>query len=814
MTWMRFLRRAIAVHRGRFVFATVSVVLGVTAFVGISIGTGTMSQALRLQNRQVASGPARGVYLTPIGVWNARGSSTAAKRIGQLEDVEDVEMGLGFSTPIAGDEQLYVYGQSLTSSTPTQGRNPAAAADEVLLNESVAGRLGVSLEQPFPVTVPDGTQVMARVVGFMRDGNLSTSLATVQRWAKTDDVEGVYVVTRRGVDANAWAERHVRDTGVFQRAANELYSTDAITFFRAVENSVTPIASGALVLGAFLIYLTVSRTVQDRQRDLAVLRAVGGSRRRVLGLILSEALAAGVIGTIIGLLLGVLVARGVANLMSGVFNVSINLVPKLNAPASVLVKALTLGMLAPVVASLVPALRAGRQDPAPLLRGAGDEYRPGTRVATLGVFVFAIGLLATVGVSARVKPLGFAVCLVGLVMSGPAMSAILGRGLVAIAKRTSSMGEVAAQRISRRPGRSARTSALLATTLAVVVILLVIAASGRAAYVHTVDADLAEDLTGYSRSGTTISAALVDDVRRTPGVEAVATGAVGSTRSLDKGGRDEFLTVVDPVYFDVADFAWTQSSSKRVAREALQHSGRVLMATAISQRLHKHVGDTVTLQTQSGPRRFRVAATFAGLPTGNTHAVVVSLEDARRWFGYHGATRLWIRTAPGAAPAVEASLRAAHPDLGLDAKAIARANYVKGFDGAWSLVALTGVIASGIGLMGLVNTMVMEVFDRRFEIGLMRAVGAHRRDIRRMVTLEALGFGVIAGVVGLAAGSAIARAGVTGVGVETELPQSFRYSPIAVPLVIGLALVAGVIAGRLPARRAARVDPAVVLRSL
>jgi putative ABC transport system permease protein len=449
-----------------------------------------------------------------------------------------------------------------------------------------------------------------------------------------------------------------------------------------------------------------------------------------------------------------------------------------------------------------------------LLRGDAVEPTPTKRVAVIGAALFVAGLALTVSTSERGKPLGMGLSMVGLVMSGPLLTGFVGRGLQLGATRVSPLGEMAAQRIARKPGRSARTAALLAATLAMTVILLIIGASGRVGFVRSVNDNVAEDVSAWVPSGFTLTDQQLADIRHLPGVTAATGGAQGQARVLDRGGRDEFLTVIDPAtYFDVGRFAWTRSSSEGAARAAMLRTGNVLLATTISQRTHRHVGDTITLQTQHGPHAFRVAGTYAGLATGATHAVVVSTADATRWFGYHGITRLWI-AAPERNAAVAATLEAAPWHLHSSIMAFQRANMISGFDGAWSMVAVTGVIATAIGLMGLVNTMVMEVVDRRHEIGVLRAVGAHRRDVQRVVSLEALGFGVMAGVVGLAAGTMVGRAAMTGLARDTEVAQVFRFSPVAVPLVTLLALVAGVLAGRLPARRAAAIDPAVVLRSL
>ena len=806
MTWGRWLRRSIGVYRGRFVFSVISVVLGVTAFVGVSIGVGAMSDALDLERDQQTAGVAsNSLFLRPTGVWGAAAPLRTVTPIATVDGVESIKPMVWTRVRIDG-EPAWVNGQTEAIGRSTsEDKLPPLGRDELVVGEELASR-GVQVGDVVSVEARSDSVEM-KVVDVDFRGPTIASLDTAQRLAGIGDgVTGLSVELREGEDGERWAATHASELGPFV-ASTTFATTDAIAFFRTLEKSVTPVASGALVMGSFLIYLTISRTVQDRQRDLAALRAVGATRGRILGLLLAEAAAIGVIGTALGLVCGLGVARGVANLMSAAFGVSIAVVPGLHAPASVIVKAIVLGLLAPVVAALVPAIRSGREDPAPLLRGAPPERAPRLAMSLLGLALFAIGVAITAGVATALKPLGNMVALIGIVLSGPGLALTVGALLQRMYRRVSARGELAAQRVSRRPGRSARTAALLATTLATVVILLTIGASGRVGFVRMVEANTRADVELVANGNLPIERSLISRVDRSSEDAAVSEGANGSVFVLDDGGREEYLTVIDPAtYFDIATFAWTPDSTQESARRALSTPHHVLLATAIANRIDKQVGDTIRLQTQDGPEEFVVGGIYAGMGWGWTHAVITSVGDAKQYFGYDAPTHVWIRSV--------APLSFRDDDVSVIVNALQRSEFIAGFDSAWSLVALTGIIAAGIGLMGLVNTMIMEVVDRRHEIGVLRTVGAHRSDIKRLVSLEALTFGVMAGIVGLVTGSIIGRASATGIAIDTEQPQVFRYPFTALPLVLVLAVVAGLVAGRIPARRAARVDPAEVLRSL
>src|SRR5205823_12553107 len=130
---------------------------------------------------------------------------------------------------------------------------------------------------------------------------------------------------------------------------------------------------------------------------------------------------------------------------------------------------------------------------------------------------------------------------------------------------------------------------------------------------------------------------------------------------IDGGVRAEHLLVVDPsTYFNVGGFTW--ATGGQTARDQLTAGHRVLLAATIASRLHKHLGDSITLQTSNGPARYTIAATFLALPYGDTLAVVVSTDDARRDFKMDGVNRVWINLAPGAKPqALQRQVAAAAP---------------------------------------------------------------------------------------------------------------------------------------------------------
>jgi putative ABC transport system permease protein len=834
MTWARWVRRAALRHPGRSAISMTSIVLGVAIYLGVSIGARTLSQAL--EPRGTLGIPSNAALLLPTGVWGAEAPASAADPIRELPDVVAVIVtyqvpGPTTLTTRAGTADVdtpavFLYGTELAGTAAmAKGKAPRPGRDEIVVPADLATSLDIDVGDRVSLTSATGAHA-ATVSGVFpavsrtdtsAQGGVATSLATAHRWADRGDViSNAYVQLRAGVDGIAWTTRHRLDLGALQPAGFTVFQSTAVEFFRAIEDSLQPVATAALVLGGYLIFLTISRTVHDRRGVHGALRAVGASRRRVVGLVLAEAALIGAVGTALGIVVGLGISRGVAEVMGRAFSVSLAATPGFSAPPDVLAIAVALGMLTPLASATLPALRAASADPADALRGAATDQGPRASSAVGGVAVFAAGFALTAGLSERLKPLGAAVSLGGVVLVAP----VAARALAATARpgleRLALAGELSARRLARRPGRSATTAGLLATTLALVIVVSSLEESGHPGFARVVETNLGADLVVGDYSNVGLAPGTIDRVAATRGVAAISASAEGRVETLDPGGRTEFLRAIDPAtYFDVADFSWTSDTDAGAARRAIARGGSVILETTIAARIHRRPGDSITVQALDGRRRLAIAGTYVGLGYGDSHAVVVSLRDARAHFGLERPTRLLVDLAPGADEQATTDLvRAQLGDVvSVRRNTFARAEILQQFTEVWGLVRLVVIVTAAIGLLGLVNTMLMEIFDRRHELGVLRALGAERRDVGRLVALEAVFLGATAGIVGIVAGSLIGWASVSGVERITRVPVSFRYPLGAVPLVVVLALLAGAAAAVLPARRAAALDPADVLRS-
>lgn len=810
-----------------------SVALGVSMFLAVSAGTRAVSDALdRPADFSLPGVSPDALVLQPSGVFGADAPGAALDGVRDLPDVRGVQATYGVLVDAEFEgvhAQINAYGvePAVMAAVPLiAGRAPRPDENEMAVPEGLFGPGGPVIGETAEVVSPAGA-FEARITGLKRSSSgtafgVVTSLETARRWGGADDAVSFAVVRlEAGTDAAEWARAHREDLGTFQPAPELLFASDAAEFFSETEGALAPVASAALLIGGYLIFLSVSRTVHDRRRVHATFRALGGSRRQLIGLVVAEAGVLGAIATVAGVGLGLVLARGVAEAMSDAFRIDLGVEPSVTASPLTIVTAVVLGLLTPVLASMLPAFRAARDDPAMGLRGVGNDTGPGNRSAAAGAALVVVGLGLTAGLAELLKPIGILVAMGGVILLAPiAARTVAAAAATAWGRLSPVAGALAAQRLARRPGRSATTAGLLAVCIALVFVVATLRASGRPGFEEIVSTHFRADLVVADFTNRGLDPQVVRAVTSVPGVAEVSEGAAGWVVLLDRGGRTEFMTAVDPATHPRAsDFAWTVGTDSEEAWRRLAGRRHVLLEQSIARRVDKGVGETVTLQTKRGPRAFSVAGIYAGLPYGNSRAVVVSVADARKDFGYAGPTRVAVELDPGAdAGATVARMHEAIPPrlagggFAVERNDVFRADALSTFDGAWGGVTVLMGTTVLVALLGLASTLVMEMLDRRHEMGILRAVGASRRDVAGLVVIEALTLSITGGIIGVLTGMAVGRAAVERVTLDTGVPQPFHLPAAMIAPLLVAAIVVGALAAVLPARHTSRLDPADVLR--
>ena len=537
---------------------------------------------------------------------------------------------------------------------------------------------------------------------------------------------------------------------------------------------------------------TFSILVGQRARELGLLRAVGAGRAQLAASVMVEAAVVGLVGSVAGVVLGIGAAKGLLALVHGA-GVDLPAAPTTFRPRTAALGVIA-GTAVTVLAATAPALRATRRTPT---EGTARARLVAGGAATL---IGLTGVVAGVTTGSTSPILGGAAgVLVGVAaltpyVARPAARA-LGRPLVRILGEPAALGR---QNAMRSPRRTASTAGALAIGIGLIGLVAILAASVKASATRTVDASLRADfvLTSTGPAGG-VPPVVVDRLRDVDGVAAVSE-ILGGQWGLD--GRTQTLVAVDPA--TVATMHKVDPGS--AAALARLDDGGVLVRDTTAERYGWSVGDTVPMTfARTGTRPMRVAGTFSSTAVRTDY--VISLGSYRANFAQPLALEVDVALAPGISPAegrsrIEAAV-AGYPVVRvMDHGEVLAAQEEKVNS---LLLPVTALLALSvlIALLGIANTLALSVHERTRELGLLRAIGMGRRQLRQMIRSEAAiiaGLGACLGVgVALFLGWALV-ASMHGRGV-TEL-----VFPLAQLLgLVTLATVAGMLAGTLPARRAA-----------
>jgi putative ABC transport system permease protein len=696
---------------------------------------------------------------------------------------------------------------------------PPVTSDDVVMDAGTAKSYHFSVGQQVRVLSAGAPPQAFTITGIAQFGTADNlagatlaafTLPTAQRIAgETGRVDAINVVTKPGADKAAVQAAIARVlpagaqvvTGQTVINENTTSVSQALSFFNT---ALLVFALIALFVGAFTIYNTFSIIVGQRTRELALLRVVGASRGQLLRSVLAEAAIVGLVSSALGVGLGVLAALGLEALLSG-FGVSLPTGPLTFEPRTA-VAGLAVGTLVTVLSAIGPARNAVRIPPVAALADrpadgtaasaglARGRFTAGAAVAVAGVALLAAGLskplVALVGA-------GAAGVFIGVAMLAPAiarpLSGLLGRPLAAL---LGTPGQLGRENSMRSPRRTAQTASALMVGLALVSAMAVFGASLSESATSSVDQAISADLivsangTGQLADGVPSAAAAV------PGVTAVTTVY-----------RDQFefkstlatVTGVPPQGLaDTVILRVTAGSAAALGQDDL------LIDSTTAKTNHLVVGDTVPVKfAYTGPATMKIGGIY------QANALIQSYLVSAQFFVAHfrqpspGAVLLRTNGGAGAETAVSHAL-ARYADVQVQTRAqfqqaqVASVNQLLGL--VYALLALAVLIA----LVGIVNTLMLSVLERTREIGLLRAVGMRRRQVRAMIRSEAVilaTFGAVIGIVvgtlmGLALVASLRQQGIT----ETSVPV------VRLILFLVLAALLGLLAASWPARRAARLD--------
>lgn len=711
-------------------------------------------------------------------------------------------------------------GQSML--TVSDGAAPRAAG-EIMLDAKTAKTGGYVVGDTVRVvTAGAQAQIEPKLTGIMEPSG-SLLGASIVVWT-TEQAQDLYLGGRDEFN-DIWVTRaDGTSQEQLQKAVAPLLPSgvEAVTGDAAAEQAQTSIqesmsfityfllifAAIALVVGSFIIVNTFSILVAQRMRELALFRAIGATRKQVSRSVLVEALVVGLVGSTIGLAVGVLLAMGI-KLLFGSIGLDLSGAGLVLAPRTILAS-YAVGLIVTLLAAYLPARRAGKVPPVAAMRdditlAESSMHRrviTGTVMALIGAGAMFAGLFT--GVPKPVVWIGIGILgvLLGIALTSPLVGRPLITGMGAIYRRLfGTVGVMAEENALRNPRRTAATASALMIGVTLVSMMAVFGSSTKQSINAEIDKNFKADYLISNAIGQDFSPSVADQVAKVDGVATTSRvrwglGKVGDTQ--------EWVAAIEPKTFGSVS---TLDSTRDAEVLTQLSSGGLLIDAERAKEMDLSAGDTVSMTLQGKPFETKVAGTFTSSATAPSSFIL----DLDTW-NAHGGTasdgQVYVLTADGADPAaVTAGLDKIVADLPtVSVKDIAgyAEEQAKPINQMLMIIyALLG-LAVIIAILGIINTLALSVIERTREIGLLRAVGLSRKQLRSMLRLESVVIAVLGAVLGIVLGVAF------GIAIQRALADE-GFNTLSIPwlqLLVFLLLAGfvGVLASVWPGRRAARMN--------
>jgi putative ABC transport system permease protein len=836
----------------RAALTAVAILLGVATVSGTYVLTDSIDKAfdsiftdIREGSNVVISGKSAFDLSEGSGVTAPAFDASLLETVRTLPSVAEADGGVNGEAQLIGrDGKAVVYGGApnlgfsiarpespFNRLTLVEGSWPAA--NEVVVDKSTAGKEHFEVGDVVGVQA-DGPVRRLRVSGIVKFGSVATiggatlagfDLPTAQGlFAKPGKLDEIAVAAKPGVP-DSQLLRQIREilppetqvrTGTAQASEDASETNEFISF---LQTFLLAFGGVALFVGSFVIANSLSITIAQRTRELATLRTVGASRRQILRSIVVEALVVGVVASVIGLFLGLALAKGLFSLFDAVGFTLPN--SGLTFATRTIVFSLAVGIVVTLLASLRPALRATRVPPIaavregavlPQSRFARFRFPASALLTALGFGSLFWGLfapdLSTTGV--LIFMLGgallvfFGVALLSVQLVRP-LAATLGLPATRIG---GAAGWLARDNAQRNPQRTASTAAALMIGLALVTLVSVLAAGIVTSFKGSVN-DLwrkADYAITAQNNFSPIPVAAADAIAKTPGVTAVGNVRAGQTRAF---GKTITTTAVNPATSTMFSIDWVQGSASVPA--TLGANG-LFVEDGFAEDHRLQLGSPVQLTFPSGVRETFVVKGVFDPPAGGSPfgRLAISAETFDKIVDRPRNLFSFVLMKGGQtdanAAALERTLKA-YPNAKAQTREKFIDNQISGLSAVLNILYVLLALSVVVSLFGIVNTLVLTVFERTREIGMLRAIGMTRRQVRRMIRHESVITALIGAVIGI----------VLGVVLAALLIARVDFIQFALPVVqliifaIG-AIVVGIIAAIFPARRAARLNPLEALQ--
>ena len=839
-----FTLKGLLTRKLRTALTAIAIILGVATVAGTFVLTDSIDQAFNSIFTEVYSGTDATITpKSPFDTGDGSGTTEAAfdesllAKVQALPDVADAIGGVASeNAQLVQDGKAIAFGGapnlgfSVDPSKPkfntltlVQGSWPGK--NEVVVDQSTADKKDLVLGSTIGVQV-EGPVEMLKISGFVRLGSVGSiggatlsgfDLPTAQRlFGKEGKLDQIRAAAKPGVSPDRLVSEirkilpphtEVR-TGTAQAKEDASSTDEFISFLRYFLLAFGLIA---LFVGAFVIFNSLSITIAQRTRELATLRTLGASRRQVQVSVVLEALVMGILASVVGLFLGLGLASGLFSLFDAVgFTLPNN---GILLEARTVVISLALGILVTLIASFFPALRATRVPPIAAVR-EGAELPPGrfhrfrtpfaALLTALGFALLVIGLFAH-GTSTvlLLLILGTLLVFIGVAMLSapfiPALSGLLGWPATKIG---GAAGTLARDNARRNPQRTASTAAALMIGLALVTLVATLAAGITASFKGAVNDIFTGDYAITAQNNfSPIPISIGKAAAQAPGVISAGSVRTGETLVF---GKTAFTTAVTPGAKDVIALQWKDGSQDVFA--SLGDDG-AFVDDGYAKDHNLSVGSSIPVTFVTGKTRtFAVKGIFDPPPGGSPFGSVTI--SAATWDAENPQPKdlySFVTVEGGTSDANAAKLEqslAGFPNAKVQTRQQFIDNQIAGLNAVLNILYVLLALSIIVSLFGIVNTLVLTVFERTREIGMLRAIGLTRRQTRRMIRHESVITALIGAFVGIVLG--LILAGILIAKVDF-LVFSFPTTQVIVFTIA--AIIVGILAAIFPARRAAKLNP-------
>ncbi|MFG1940973.1 ABC transporter permease [Micromonospora tulbaghiae] len=704
-----------------------------------------------------------------------------------------------------------------------EGRAPQAD-DEIVINTALAeagkvkvgdrvGVLTLAPKKEFTLVGVFGYSGGRDSIGGANEVYFTTPVAQQLMLGEPDVFSNVSVQAAAGTTPEALRDEVARTLGAdYQVKTGEQLAADAsaglkegLSFFNKI---LLGFAAVALLVGTFLILNTFSIIVAQRTRELALMRAIGASGKQVIGSVVLEALAVGLIASVLGLAAGI----GVGALLAYLFGQLAGglTLAGLGVPASAVIGAFAVGMLITVIAALLPALRASRIPPIAAMQDVATPDRPLTKVTIGGAVVTGIGaVLLFLGLGGHAGDSTLATILGGVLFAfiGVALlTPVISRPVVALLGAMFSWsvpGKLGRLNSGRNPRRTAITAAALMVGIALVTGVTVILDSAKGSIGKLAEDNIkAELVISGSTTGprpASFDPAVLEKAAAIPGVRMVS-GEYGDMAVV--GGERTWVAASSNVAALQQIFG-AKATAGDISRLA---PDQMLVSSDTAKARNLAVGSTVPVQLSRGEAR---TYTVSGIYESSQLTNPVTLPpQATADFSIPQPIQGFLQLAPGTSvgavqPQVE-QLLADSPEVSVADRAAFIEQQTGQLDSLLQMIQILLALAIVIAVLGIINTLALSVLERTRELGLLRAIGLRRAQTMRMITVEAVVISIFGALLGVVVGTGLGAAVVEALKDEGITDLILPWGQMVTFLI--LAAVIGVVAAVLPAIRAARIN--------